>query len=548
MNDLPMVFRLTPWYDPSRCSSEEQRFFEWFDRSQLLYMGSACDLRCRYCFRIFDNESFSPTPLLRQQMKAARADGARRVILTGGEPLIHPKLDEVLADINEMEFECFGIQTNGTRLTEPDFAERLYQAGWRYCHVSYDTPHRDTLEKMTGSKRLYDQLDATFENIARYPDITLTIKAVITTLNAGHIPAFISAMGDLKERFGLNPVLTLTPMVPPESRYNSLVPRYPSLVKAVFEGIEAAKALGLRAFYHHLPYCVMNGREEDSIDWYTRDGFVDPDGQFTVNELYDMNEGCQRCDLKKTCPGFPASYALLYGDGEFQPFGPDSMDVPKQAISPTKSDSSDRGEDNRIVLGSLRKAGVEYFSYKSIVDLIPRIVGPGNSRVIFTGPEPLQHPALPELIGQLAERGLEVWIETLALGLHRVETVAILQKQGLAGVRWLHLKTSAPPYIEMLGKPISGALVNRTGEVLEQAGIEVEHVFPTGTEPFQTVLRRVKAISKLPFQKGRKPRYTLSSLPSLENWSRYLGIERAELRLGEQENQIGPQVYFEDRE
>jgi len=553
-----MVFRQTPWYDPSTRSEVEQRFFEWFDRSQLLFMGSACDLRCRYCFRIFDNESFSPIELLEQQMKAARANGAKRIILTGGEPLIHPKLDKALEHINELGFEGFGVQTNGTRMTEPSFVESLHKRGLRYCHISYDTPDRDTLEEMTGSKKLYDQLYAAFENISPYPDVTLTIKAVITTLNARHIPAFIEAMHELKERFGLTPVLTLTPMVPPESRYNPLVPRYESLVDAIFDGIAAAKEVGLRALYHHVPYCVMRGRVHDSVDYHTRDGFLDEEGVFSENDLYDKNAGCERCDLKDKCPGFPTSYALLYGDREFQPVGQDAEPAPRQPVRPVRAENSDWSSDIRIVLGSLRKAGTEYFSYKSIIDLIPRIAGPGSSRIILTGPEPLQHPALPQLVGHLAESGFEVWIETLALGLHRIQTLEILQEHGLAGVRWLHLHTSAPPYLAMLGKPLSGGLVNRTGEVLEKAGVEVEHVFPTGDEPVNTVLRRVRAVSKLPFQKGRRPRYTLSCLPALEKWSTWLGIEHpGEPRWSHGLKEIpgifieerqAQRVYFEDRE
>src|SRR5262245_4517221 len=57
------------------------------------------------------------------------------VILTGGEPTLHPDLPEIAAYARQRGLHVRMI-TNGWRLSEPDFAKTMADAGLQLVHVS----------------------------------------------------------------------------------------------------------------------------------------------------------------------------------------------------------------------------------------------------------------------------------------------------------------------------------------------------------------------------------------------------------------------------
>jgi SynChlorMet cassette radical SAM/SPASM protein ScmF len=110
--------------------------------SQLyLYLTEGCNLACRHCWLAppFDPGA-EKAPVLRlglleRAIDEARPLGLSGVKLTGGEPLLHPRIGEIL-DVIEREELSLTIETNGTLLT-PGLARRLGAiAAPRRPHVS----------------------------------------------------------------------------------------------------------------------------------------------------------------------------------------------------------------------------------------------------------------------------------------------------------------------------------------------------------------------------------------------------------------------------
>lgn len=521
MNIEPMLFRMNPWVDRELLPPFERRFFGWFDQTVLFFLGNACNLKCVYCFKPKSAPAVQPLDVIAEQVRRTAAAGFRRAILSGGEPTIYPHLDAVLGLLRQSGFEAFGIQSNGLKLADPAFVDHLVDAGMRFCHVSFDSPDPSTQNTMAHSAKAFDAVQAALHNLAHHPEVTVHIKAVITSINQAHVAGLVALLTRLKAETGLQLAVTLTPMVPVGSTYDAINVRYRGISSALRDAIDAGRRDGIATYYHHVPYCVMDGRTRESIDHFVRDAMLRPDGTLDEETMYEKGESCAGCELNSVCQGYPGQYAALFGNDTFEPIGAPPRPAPTPAGRLARRSYA---VSARLVVGTVRAGAPEYFSYRSIVRRLEQVASSSAERVVIAGPEPLRHPVLPQVVTLLAERGHEVWVETIGVALSRMGPIETLVGCGLRGVRWLHLPASSAAYEAQLGKALSPDVVSRTGLVLAKAGVAVEHVFLVGEEPVQLLRARVEGIRRQPFERFNPGQFRLSVVPFEERWSTGLGL------------------------
>jgi MoaA/NifB/PqqE/SkfB family radical SAM enzyme len=131
-----------------------------------------CNLACTYCNE-FDDFS-KPVPL--DEMKRRLDDLARLgtaiVTISGGEPLLHPELDDVIRHIRKCGMIA-GLITNGYFLV-PERIERLNQAGLEHLQISIDNVQADEV-----SKKSLKVLDQKLENLSKYAVFQVNINSVL---------------------------------------------------------------------------------------------------------------------------------------------------------------------------------------------------------------------------------------------------------------------------------------------------------------------------------------------------------------------------------
>ncbi|MGB9605418.1 MAG: radical SAM protein [Bryobacteraceae bacterium] len=100
-----------------------------------------CNLTCAYCNE-FDARS-QPVPLdaLRSRVDRLAALGASAITLSGGEPLLHPGLPDLVRHIRSHGILA-SVISNGYLLS-PDLIEQLNQAGLDYLQLSVDNLEPD---------------------------------------------------------------------------------------------------------------------------------------------------------------------------------------------------------------------------------------------------------------------------------------------------------------------------------------------------------------------------------------------------------------------
>ncbi len=112
----------------------------------------SCDLNCFYCQpqsrQCSLADVLSPDQIERF-VQAAVALGVRRVRLTGGEPLLRPDLEEIVARIAAVrEISDISLTTNAQQLEAR--AAGLKQAGLQRINVSLDTLQPERYRRFTG--------------------------------------------------------------------------------------------------------------------------------------------------------------------------------------------------------------------------------------------------------------------------------------------------------------------------------------------------------------------------------------------------------------
>lgn len=119
-------------------------------RSVRLSLTDRCDLACVYC-RPDRRDGYLEDRLELDAWKAMAAGlvraGVRRVRLTGGEPLLHPAIVEVIEHLGTLGLDDIAVTTNATRLER--HARALRDAGLMRINISLDTLDPERFHRMT---------------------------------------------------------------------------------------------------------------------------------------------------------------------------------------------------------------------------------------------------------------------------------------------------------------------------------------------------------------------------------------------------------------
>ena len=238
-----------------------------------------CNLACTYCNEFDDFSKPVPTEEMFQRIDRLGAMGTSIVTISGGEPLLHPDLDAIIARIRKNGIMA-GLITNGYLLVA-DRIKALNRAGLEYLQISIDNVNPDEV-----SKKSLKVLDQKLKLLAEHAEFQVNINSVLgggvanseDALTVAHRAVelgFTSTVGILHDHNG-----QLQPLGPREQE--------------IFEEI---MTLGKQSFtrINQFQHNIARGRENN---WRCRAG---------SRYLYICEDGLVHyCSQQRGYPGHPA--------------------------------------------------------------------------------------------------------------------------------------------------------------------------------------------------------------------------------------------------
>jgi MoaA/NifB/PqqE/SkfB family radical SAM enzyme len=131
-----------------------------------------CNLSCTYCNEFDDYSKPVPTEELFRRIDRLGEIGTAVITISGGEPLLHPDLDDIIRRIRQNGIMA-GLITNGYLLVA-ERIERLNCAGLEYLQISIDNVKPDDV-----SKKSLKVLDQKLQLLAEHAEFQVNINSVL---------------------------------------------------------------------------------------------------------------------------------------------------------------------------------------------------------------------------------------------------------------------------------------------------------------------------------------------------------------------------------
>jgi len=152
-----------------------------------------CNLTCKHCYATSADKAFEgelTTPEIFRVMDDLKDFGVPVLILSGGEPLMHPDIFEISQRAKSMGFYV-GLSTNGTLINERNIAD-IAAVGYDYVGISIDGM-RETHDRF---RRQVGAFDQSIEGIrrCRQAGIKVGLRFTLTQENARDLPQLLELM------------------------------------------------------------------------------------------------------------------------------------------------------------------------------------------------------------------------------------------------------------------------------------------------------------------------------------------------------------------
>ncbi len=294
----------------------------------LVRLGEHCNHACPMCSNtgLPELEHVATAEALRR-IDTVYGWGFRRVVLTGGEPTIHPGFFAVVERLAALGVP-WDINTHGRSFHRRDFAERARQGGLLRAVVSL---HGDTAEianAMSGAPPVaFEQTLAGIDHLLAV-GVEVTCNLVLSTLNLERLDRWLEL---LAARFGDRVIAKIC--FPSLHSHGEAWGPIQLRLETARPFLRAARShaadLGLRLQWESMPNCVTGDPAHISVGrlGFGETHYLDDFGGAKVYAIAAAeaaiaryHEDCARCAAFARCPGVSRRYAERFGLAELVPF------------------------------------------------------------------------------------------------------------------------------------------------------------------------------------------------------------------------------------
>lgn len=271
-----------------------------------------CNQSCRFCFV----STHLPAAGDEAVEAAIRSSGAKghKITLSGGEPLLHPRIVHFVRLAKSVSKHPVLLQTNAIRLAQNNLARTLAEAGLEEAFVSLHGATAEVSDAVTDAPGTFEKtllgLDALME-----AGIRTQINFVLCQSNLHELKAWVTLLADRWPAAFAN-VSFVAPSTDVVPRDHALVPRYEEVLPILAEAVELGELRGLEIGGFEsmcgIPLCLV----PHSLSRFFALSDLPPG--FDAGEFIKTS-ACAECSLASRCFGIRRGYVALHGERELKP-------------------------------------------------------------------------------------------------------------------------------------------------------------------------------------------------------------------------------------
>ncbi|MEM1864624.1 MAG: GTP 3',8-cyclase MoaA [Ignisphaera sp.] len=234
-----------------------------------IVVNNECNYKCIYCHKegMYKNKDGRTLSLeeLKVITKIASKLGINRFKISGGEPLLHNDIVDIVKWLNELKPNDISMTTNGFHLAT--FAIQLAEAGLQRVNIGLPSLNRNKFRYVTG----VDALDVVIKGINIAKDVFLkpmTINVVVLkNINEHEYLDFIEFASKFNARLRF---IELEPIGEGKKDFNNLYTPLDKIVEFL-EGVSVK--MYIREVNLRPVYVLDNGVEAEIVRWYRNHKF-----------------------------------------------------------------------------------------------------------------------------------------------------------------------------------------------------------------------------------------------------------------------------------
>jgi len=157
------------------------------EERQWVRLTRRCNNRCLFCHDAHRHDgSAAPVDQVLAEIAAGRARGATRLVLSGGEPTIHPGFLDLVAAGRRAGYRWVQAISNGRMFTYDRFAERAVAAGLDEATVSFHGHTPELHDRLVGAPGAFAQALRGLRNLQRLGRV-VSVDVVVCRPNVRHL-------------------------------------------------------------------------------------------------------------------------------------------------------------------------------------------------------------------------------------------------------------------------------------------------------------------------------------------------------------------------
>ncbi len=220
-----------------------------------------CNNRCLFCLDApVQDGSLVPMEEITADLEAGRKRGAGRVVLSGGEPTIHPEFVGIVALAKRLGYEWVQVVSNGRMFAYRSFLDDCVRAG--LDEVTFSMPAADAkmFTYLTGTPVAFEQSLTGLRRALAVAGLVVSVDVVVSKVNLAELPQIVEFYLDLGvSEFDLLQVVPFGRAF--EHRQDLLFDRDQRAAAAVRRAVSLAEKRGAVVWTNRMEPVLLEGLE-----------------------------------------------------------------------------------------------------------------------------------------------------------------------------------------------------------------------------------------------------------------------------------------------